>query len=111
MAGKTILIQGETLGRGSDELGEILMSNFFSKLVESKDKPTRLVFWNTGVKLVAEGSWALTHLKKLENQGVEILACATCLDFFNLTDKIKVGQATNMVKSVDFLLNTDVVCL
>lgn len=111
MAGKTILIQSEVLGRGNDELGQIIMSNFLSKLAENKDKPARLVFWNTGVKLVGEGSWALAHLKKLEQQGVAILACATCLDFFELKDKQKVGQPTNMVMSIDFMLNSDIVCL
>jgi selenium metabolism protein YedF len=111
MAGKTILIQGETLGRGNEQLGEILMSNFLAKLTENKDKPARLVFWNSGVKLIGEGSWALVHLKKLEEQGVEILACATCLDYFELTGKVKVGKPTNMVKSVEFMLDTDIVCL
>jgi selenium metabolism protein YedF len=111
MAGKTILIKSEILGQGSDELGQILMSKFLGTLAEGKDKPARLVFWNTGVKLVAEGSWALAHLKKLEQQGVEILACGTCLDFFELTKKQKAGKVTNMVDSVDFMLNSDVVCL
>jgi selenium metabolism protein YedF len=111
MTGKTLIIQSETLGRGNDELGEILMSNFLNKLVESKDKPVRLVFWNSGVKLAAEGSWALGPLKKLEQQGVEILACATCLDFFSLTDKLKVGKPTTMPKSVEFILDADTVCM
>jgi selenium metabolism protein YedF len=108
---KTILIQSETLGRGNDELGEIIMSNFLTKLVESKEKPKSLVFWNSGVKLVGQGSWALVHLKKLEQQGVEILACATCLDFFQLTDKVAVGKPTNMVAAVQNILTADIVCL
>jgi selenium metabolism protein YedF len=111
MPGKTILVQSEVLGRGNDELGQILMSNYLGKLADNKDKPARLVFWNTGVKLVAEGSWALGHLKKLEQQGVDILACGTCLDFFELKDKLKVGQPTTMVSSIDFMLNSDIVCL
>jgi len=111
MAGKTILIQSETLGRGNDELGQILMSKFLGTLTENKEKPARMIFWNTGVKLVAEGSWALEHLKKLEQQGVEILACATCLDFFEITKKQKAGKPTNMIVSIESLLKTDVVCL
>jgi selenium metabolism protein YedF len=111
MAGKTILITSEVLGRGNDELGMTLMSKFLGTLVENKEKPARLVFWNTGVKLVAEGSWALEHLKKLEHQGVEILACGTCLDFFELTNKQKAGKPTSMVKSIEFMLDTDIVCL
>jgi selenium metabolism protein YedF len=111
MSSKVILIQSEVLGRGNDELGELIMSNFLRLLVESPDKPASLVFWNTGVKLVCEGSWALAHLKKLEEQGVEILACSTCLDYFELTDKLKVGKPTNMVKSIDSMLHADMVCL
>jgi selenium metabolism protein YedF len=111
MASKKILIQSEVLGRGNDELGELIMSNFLRLLVESPDKPAVLIFWNTGVKLVCEGSWALSHLKKLEEQGVEILACSTCLDYFDLMNKLKVGKPTNMIKSIDSLLHNDVVCL
>jgi selenium metabolism protein YedF len=108
---KTILIQSEILGRGNDELGEILMSKFLGTLNDSKEKPASLVFWNTGVKLVAQGSWALGHLKKLEQQGVDILACATCLDYFGLTDKVVVGKPTNMVRSVQSILREEIVCL
>jgi len=111
MSSKIFLIQGETLGRGNDELGMLLMSKFLDLLGDSKDKPKTLLFLNTGVKLVAQGSWALVHLKKLEEQGVEILACGTCLDFFELKDKVKVGKPTNMLKSIDSLLHDDIVCL
>ena len=66
---KNILIQSEVLGRGNDELGELIMSNFLRLLVESPDKPASLIFWNTGVKLVCEGSWALVHLEKAGGAG------------------------------------------
>jgi selenium metabolism protein YedF len=111
MSLKKILIQSDVIGRGNDELGELIISNFLRLLVESPDKPASLIFWNTGVKLVCEGSWALVHLKKLEEQGVEILACSTCLEYFDLTEKLKVGKPTNMVKSIATLLNDDVVTL
>jgi len=111
MSSKVFLIQGETLGRGEEQLGQLIMSNFLRLLAESPDKPKSLIFWNTGVKLVAEGSWALARLKKLEEQGVEILACTTCLEYFDLTDKLKVGKPTNMLKSIDSLLNSDIICL
>jgi selenium metabolism protein YedF len=111
MSSKVVLIQGETLGRGNDELGMTIMSNFLRLLVESPDKPATLIFWNTGVKLVCKGSWALAHLKKLEEQGVEILACRTCLDFFELTDKLAVGKPTTMPESIKSILTTDMVCL
>jgi selenium metabolism protein YedF len=111
MPSKTILIQSEVLGTGNDELGMLLMANFLRLLGESKEKPAALVFWNTGVRLVCEGSWALAHLKKLEEQGVEMLACTTCLEYFDLTDKLKVGKPTNMLKSIHSMLTSDMVCL
>jgi selenium metabolism protein YedF len=111
MPSKVILIQSEVLGRGDDELGMMLMANFLRRLGESQDKPDALVFWNTGVRLVCEGSWALGHLQKLENQGVEILACGTCLDYFDLKDKLLVGKPTTMVKSIETMFSTDMICL
>jgi selenium metabolism protein YedF len=111
MKSKTILIQCDVLGRGNDELGQLLMSSFLRLLAESKEKPAALLLWNTGVRLVCEGSWALGHLTDLEKQGVEILACRTCLDFFELTDKQTVGKPTNMLKTIDALLNADMICL
>lgn len=111
MAKKTILVQCDVLGRGDDELGMMLMSNFLRLLAESKEKPATLAFLNTGVRLVCEGSWALEHLKTLEEQGVEILACGTCLDYFELTDKLKVGKETNMLNTIQSMLDTDMVCL
>jgi selenium metabolism protein YedF len=111
MPSKTILVQSDVLGRGNDELGQMLMANFLRLLGESREKPATMIFWNTGVQLVAEGSWALGHLKALEKQGVEILACRTCLDYFELTDKVKVGQPTSMDKVIRFMLTSDMVCL
>ncbi len=111
MKSKTILIQSDVLGRGNDELGQLLMANFLRLLGESKEKPAALIFWNTGVRLVGEGSWALAHLKTLEEQGIEILSCWTCLEFFELTEKQKVGKPTNMLKSIHSMLTSEVICL
>ena len=111
MTSRTILIQSEVLGRGDDELGMNLMSNFLRLLEESEKKPARMIFWNTGVRLLCEGSWALEHLKTLHDQGIEILACRTCLDHFDLTDKLSVGQPTTMPASIETMMTTDMVCL
>jgi selenium metabolism protein YedF len=111
MPSKTFLIQSEGLGRGNDELGQLLMANFLRLLGESPDKPATMLFWNTGVRLVCEGSWALAHFKALEAKGIEILACATCLEYFELTDKLAVGKPTNMIKTIQSMLATEIVCL
>jgi selenium metabolism protein YedF len=111
MPPKTFLIQSEGLGRGDDQLGLMLMASFLRLLGESQDKPSSLVFWNSGVKLACEGSPVLTHLKKLDEQGVEILACTTCLEFYELVDKLKVGKPTTMVKSIQAMMNSEIVSL
>jgi selenium metabolism protein YedF len=108
---KVILIQGEGLGRGDNQLGSMLMSNFFRLLGENEDKPQSIVFWNTGVRLACEGSPVLERLKKLEEQGVELLACATCLEYLELNDKLAVGNPTNMMKSIQSMLSSDMVTL
>ncbi|MCX6010558.1 MAG: sulfurtransferase-like selenium metabolism protein YedF, partial [Chloroflexi bacterium] len=104
MTHKVFLIQSEGLGRGDEQLGSMLMANFLRLLGESEDKPSGMIFWNTGVRLACEGSPVLTRLKLLEEQGVELLACTTCLEHFELTDKLVVGKPTNMMKSIQSML-------
>ena len=111
MPSKVILIQSEVLGRGDDELGMNLMSNFLRLLEESEEKPAQMIFWNTGVRLLCEGSWALGHVKALAGQGIEVLACRTCLDHFELTDKLVIGQPTTMPKSIEAMMTSQMVCL
>jgi selenium metabolism protein YedF len=111
MPTKTILVQGEGLGRGDDKLGKLLMANFLRLLGDNPQKPAAVIFWNAGVRLLVEGSPALEHVKKLEEQGVEVLACTTCLEFFELEGKIKAGKPTTMGKSIQSMLNTDIICL
>lgn len=110
-ASKAILIQSEQLGRDEDQLGKMLMANFLRLLGQSDNKPQALIFWNTGVRLVCENSPVLDYLEILEEQGVEILACTTCLEYLELVDKLKVGKPTTMVKSIQSMFNSQIVCL
>ena len=108
---KTLLIQSETLGTGDETLGKMLMANFLRLLGESQQKPEKIVFWNTAVRLACEGSSVLDHLEKLEKQGIAILSCTTCLEYLDLVDKLKIGQPTTMVKSIQSMLNSEVISL
>jgi selenium metabolism protein YedF len=111
LAHKIFLIQSEGLGRGDEQLGTLLMANFLRLLGESEDKPDSLIFWNGGVHLLCQGSEVLEHLKRLEGQGVELLACTTCLEYLELTDKLAVGKPTSMMKSIQSMLSSDIVSL
>jgi selenium metabolism protein YedF len=111
MRPKVFLVQSEGLGRGDERLGSILMAHFLRLLGESKDKPSSLIFWNAGVRLMCKDSKVLNYLKQLEEQGVELLACTTCLEYFDLMGKLAVGKPTTMPKSIQSMLGSDVVTL
>lgn len=98
-----ILVKSRLFGEGEEELGEILMKSFLYTLTEMKEDIRHIIFMNSGVFLTCEGSPVLEHLKALEAEGVEILSCGTCLDFYQLKDKLKVGSITNMYSAVEIL--------
>ncbi|KXZ40746.1 selenium metabolism protein YedF [Alkalithermobacter thermoalcaliphilus JW-YL-7 = DSM 7308] len=98
---KVIMISSEFMGKGSDELGKILIKGFLYTISESGKYPKSMLFINSGVKLTTENEETVESLKKLESQGVDIQSCGTCLDYFNLKDKLKVGKISNMYDIVD----------
>jgi selenium metabolism protein YedF len=102
-----IFINSNVIGQGSDELGEALLKTFLNTLTESSDKPDKVIFMNSGVKMVTQDSPALESLKNLCEQGVEVLACGTCLDYFNLKDKVAVGRISNMYDILGSFLAAD----
>ncbi|MDM7999717.1 MAG: sulfurtransferase-like selenium metabolism protein YedF [Dehalococcoidia bacterium] len=91
-----LLIGSSTVGRGDDELGSVLMRSLLHTLVESDIKPHKIIFMNSGVKLVVRGSEVLDDLRALEKESVEILACGTCLGHFGLKDAVEAGRISNM---------------
>lgn len=103
----SVFVSANTMGRGDDKLGKILIRAFFPTLFEIKPQPDKIIFMNSGVELTVEGSEVIDSLRMIEEEGMEILVCGTCLDFFNLKDKIKVGHISNMFEIVDSLINSD----
>ena len=100
-----IVVGSDTLGEGSDELGDVLMRGYMYTLTECEPFPKALLFLNAGVKLTVEESPVLDHLRVLEAKGVEILSCGTCLDYFDLKEKLSVGGVTNMYTIVETMNN------
>jgi len=95
-----IMAAGNRMGHGDDELGSKLMIAFLKTLKEMGHELWRLVFVNAGVKLTISDSESLSVLKDLEKDGIHILVCGTCLTHFNILDKKKVGETTNMLDIV-----------
>ena len=95
------------MGNGNDELGHTLMKGFLYALSQLEKLPEKILFYNGGVIWTTEGSDSLEDLKTMEEQGVEILSCGTCLNFYGLTDKLKVGSVTNMYDIVESMAKAD----
>jgi selenium metabolism protein YedF len=98
--GLVLLVTSNRLGNGDDDLGEALIFKFLNELAGTAVVPERIIFLNSGVKLVADDSPAVQQLKKLEAAGVELLACGTCVEWFDLGERLAVGKQTTMTSVV-----------
>ena len=101
------VIASDCMGRGSDELGWALLQTYIATIKDVSPLPSRILFYNGGVKLVATAGKALEALQSLEKNGVKILSCGTCLDFFKLAKNLQVGTTTNMYEIMDSMANAD----
>ena len=104
-----VAINSAKMGVGHDELGGVLIKGFIFALTQMDELPSAILFYNGGATLTTEGSASLEDLKNLEAQGVEILTCGTCLNYYGLGDKLRVGEVTNMYSIVEKLTTADLV--
>ena len=102
-----IYLNSRFLGTGDEALGSLLMRSFLKTLLELETKPNGLILINSGVWLSSEGSDVLETLRTLSEKGVEILSCGTCLDFYGLKEKLKVGKVSNMYTIAQTLLEAE----
>jgi selenium metabolism protein YedF len=102
-----VAIASDKMGEGIDELGDVLMKGFIYTLTEMDTLPKTILFYNGGAKLTVEGAPTLADLKGLEGEGVEILTCGTCLNYYNLDGKLEVGEVTNMYTIMERLQGAD----
>ncbi len=102
-----LVVATDSVGNGDIELGKILMRAFMHTFLEVKPSPNTIIFMNNGVKLTVEGSPVLEDLQELSNNGIEILVCGTCLNYFGLTDKVVVGTVSNAYSIAEAMLQAD----
>lgn len=91
-----VVISSDTMGRGNEELGGVLMKSFIHTLIETSPRPDTMIFLNTGVKQTVTGSDVIEDLQMLSDSGVKILVCGTCLNFLEIKDSLCVGIVSNM---------------
>jgi selenium metabolism protein YedF len=101
-----VLVESNVLGQGDDKLGSILMKSFMYTLTQMEGEIKTLMFLNSGVLLTTSGSELIEHIKQLEINGVEVLSCGTCLDFYGLKDKLEVGLVGNMYTIAEEMLHS-----
>ena len=104
-----VVISSKAMGHGGDELGTALMKGFIFALSQQETLPNTILFYNGGANIPVEGSVSLEDLKNMEAQGVEILTCGTCLNFYGLTEKLAVGEVTNMYTIVEKMTGADLI--
>lgn len=102
-----VVISSKIMGEGDEVLGANLLKAFIYSLSQLDDLPKSILFYNSGAFITTENSPSLDDLKKLENEGVEILTCGACLNHYNLVDKLKVGSVTNMYEIVKKQVEAD----
>lgn len=98
-----VVISSDKMGEGNDELGKVLIKGFIFALTQLDKLPETIIFYNGGATIPVEGSVSLEDLRNLEKAGVNIMTCGTCLDYYNLKDKLAVGSITNMYSIVETL--------
>ena len=95
--GPVVLVTSDSMGRGSEELGRLLIKGFIFSLTQLDQLPEAVIFLNGGARLTTEGAATVNDLKTLLGQGVEIYTCGTCANYYKLTDALAVGSITDMM--------------
>ncbi|MBQ0058800.1 MAG: sulfurtransferase-like selenium metabolism protein YedF [Lachnospiraceae bacterium] len=104
-----VVISTAQMGSGNDELGTTLMKGFIYALGQQEVLPKTILFYIGGATIPCEGSVSLEDLKSMEAQGVEILTCGTCLNFYGLSEKLAVGSVTNMYVIAEKMTQADLI--
>ena len=102
-----LLITNNGMGKAADPLPQELISKYFELIFQNDLLPNAICFYTDGVRLVCEGSPVLEQLQKLERRGVRLIVCSTCLNFFHLEDKVKVGIIGGMTDIIEAQMQAD----
>lgn len=101
--GSVVVISSSAMGGGDEQLGKALMKSFIFALTNATELPEQIICYNSGAFITCEGSDSLADLQALEQAGVKITTCGTCLNFYGLTEKLQVGTVSNMYDIVQTL--------
>ncbi len=100
-------ITSDKIGSQDQELGSRLMNTFFLKLVQAVKHPSHIILMERGVQLLLPESPSLDAMRVLQERGVEVLACQTCLDYYGIREKIGAGKISNMADIIEAMQAAD----
>ena len=106
---KVVVLSGNTMGTGDENLGKKLMKAFIFALTSQDEVPEKVICYNTGAYLTTEDPDTIKDLKSLEEAGACIMTCGTCLDFYGLKEKLQVGIISNMYDIVEAQMNASLI--
>ncbi|MBS4188849.1 DsrE family protein [Bacillus sp. FJAT-49705] len=111
MKNKVILVSSDQLGKGEKELGEGVLETFFTLLKQREELPVAIFCMNRGVITLTEDSFVSVHLKELEEKGVEVFACKTCVDYYEIENKLVAGKISGMPHFIDLASKYEVITI
>lgn len=104
-----VIISSDEMGVGDSKFSKTLLEGFIYALTEQDKLPSYVAFYNKGVTLTTLNEKTIEDIKSLEDRGVRILSCGLCLGNYNLKDKLKVGEITNLYKITELMRTYHVV--
>ena len=104
-----VAVSADHMGEGQGELGKNLLKAFLYALSQQESLPKAILFYNGGASLTCQGSLSLEDLQSMAERGVEILTCGTCLNYYGLSDKLQVGEVTNMYVIAEKQMQADLI--
>ncbi len=91
-----VLVTDDGVGDKSGKLANSLMQQLIKGLAAKDPLPNVIVFLNRAVFLTAQNSPLLGVLRELESKGVLVLSNSSCLQHYQLMEKLAVGGPTNI---------------
>jgi intracellular sulfur oxidation DsrE/DsrF family protein len=107
MSNTVLLVTNNGMGNADETLQRLLMGKYLELLAHNDGLPAAICFYTDGVKLVCEGSPVIGQLRALEDKGVRLIVCSTCLNYFNLGEKVRVGIVGGMSDILEAQIKAD----
>lgn len=104
---RVLQLRSNVMGDGDEKLGELLILAYLNTVKELEELPTHIICYNSGVKLATKQHEASKALLALQEKGVEVMVCGTCVNYYNLMDDLALGKVSNMFTIAELLQSAD----